>query len=158
MVVIGVVLFSAFIAFNQAQEYKMKADRAMRERDVYTRKLQANAQISADLRKLNESTIDQNTSTKLDVLRYMDLADDDIVLNESGETLRKVGRTNLYVRRFSVRPRVNVSYNEALRLADRMVNNPAVVVNEISLKVGKGYGDSTELEIRGTLYGLEKRD
>lgn len=154
---IVIVLGTALFAFNKTQDMKLEIARAEREKDRLTRKLRAGAQVSADLKKLDDLTIDQNTSTKLDVLRYLGLEDRDIEFVERGQTSRKIGTSILFVRNFTLKPMEEVGYSDALRLVDWMHNNKAAVVNDIVLKGGNGYGDVTDLEIQGTLYGLQKR-
>lgn len=157
MGVVFVVFCSTFFAFNKAQEYETQTGYQEKKRSDLARKLRAGAQVSADLRTLNESTMDQAASTKLDVLRYMNMQDDDINLNESGQVDRKVGASQITVRNFTLTPNEELTYHNALRLVDRMHNNKRIVVESVSLKAGSGYEDSTAVTIKGKLYGLQKK-
>lgn len=157
LISIALILSGSFYAFSKTQELKLDISRAERDKERLTRDLRAGAQVSADLKKLDGLTLDQNTSTKLDVLRYLGLEDRDVDFKESGQSTRKIGATTLFIRDFNLSPSHEVSYAEALRLIDWMHNNKAAVVNNVKLNPGMGYGDVVKLEMGGTLYGLQKR-
>lgn len=157
LISIALILGAAFFAFNKTQEMKFDIARAERDKDRLTRDLRAGAQVSADLKTLDDLTIDQSTSTKLDVLRYLGLEDRDVEFTESGQSSRRMGETVLFIRNFKLKPSGDVSYAEALRLVDWVHNNKAAVVTDVLLKQGSGFGDVINVEIGGTLYGLQKR-
>lgn len=155
ILVIAVLVSTSFYIYKKADIYQAKISRANSQLERLQRDLRAGNQLSAALAELDKVTINENVATHLDILRHLGLEKTELDFRTLAKTERKIGSTSLFVRTFSLQG--NLPYMQALQQLDWLHNTKKVVLRNITLTPGSGYGDSVKLSVEGRLYGIDKK-
>lgn len=154
LLIIGLLLIGAYVAFKKAQTLQGDIALAEERRVQLNRDLRQGNIFSAALSDLDKFTINERQATTLDILRHLDLQESSLNYETRSIVSRSVGGVILYTRRFALRG--TMSYAEALAQVDWLHNTNKVVIDRVTLDAAEGYGDVVNVQIEGTLYGLEK--
>ena len=150
-------LGGAFFTYRQAEVLQAQTQSQEEQRRKLSLELRAGNLHTAAMIDLDNFTINERDATTLNILRHLDLEESNLTYRTTTRTQRKIGGTNLYTRRFVLNGKM--SYQEALAQADWLHDTNKVTINKISLKPASGREDSSnhvQLDIEGTLYGLDK--
>ena len=145
--------------FQKAQERAQDVDRVIRT--INQLRIEKNNQqaLANALQKLDSLTLDERNATRLDILRHLDLQATGYKFRLQDRQGEEEGGITLYTRKFTLN--TTLPYSQALNLADKLHNNPKVVLDTYKLSrvtlLDDIYGDAVQLELHGTLYGLEKQ-
>jgi len=154
--IIVVLLGSAFYTVRKAQDLQVDIAMAEGKRQQLNRDLRAGNLFSAALADLDNFTINEKKATTLDILRHLNLEESTMKYETRAKSVRPVGGVNLYIRKFNLTGQM--SYAEALNQVDWLHNTNKVVIDRVKVEPGRGFGDLTDIQIEGTLYGLDKQD
>lgn len=154
MMTVGLLL-SAMLVFRWASQAGQDIENRMFELANLQQELQNAARLSAALSDLDQLTIDEQTATRLNILRHLGLEQTNYNFNISSKQIRTVGDSNLFLR--DVVLTASLPYSAALALADRLHNTKKIVINSLQLRPSSLPGDNVEIVLSGTIYGLEKQ-
>jgi hypothetical protein len=105
--------------------------------------------------KLDVLTLDERTSTQLDILKHLGLEQVDLNFTVNSRETRTVGDTNLIVR--TVNLDVTQSYPEVQALIDQLYANGKLQIRGLELTPSEEeMPDPVTLRMEGMLYSLEK--
>ena len=157
LLLLVVSLGSAFIVYQQAEKIQARTQAAEEQRRKLSLELRAGNLHTAAMIDLDNFTINERDATTLNILRHLDLEDSSLTYRTMTRTQRKIGGTTLYTRRFVVTGKM--SYQESLAQADWLHDTNKVSINKVSLRPAARSGPDSnlvQLDIEGTLYGLDK--
>jgi hypothetical protein len=119
--------------------------------------LENTSRLSTALAELDRLTINENTATRLEILRHLGLEKDDYDVTISGKIVHALGNATLTSRQ--VRVTANLPYVAALAMADKLYNNRKMNISGVSIgNANPKYPDAeVEMTVEGLLYGVEKR-
>jgi hypothetical protein len=158
LIVVIILLGASYFLFKRAEEEFATIDRAEAVLIQLKRERNNREALSAQLANLDKLTVDERDTTRLDILRHLNLETKDYDFYLQSKQAQQIGGTTLYARNFSVSTRL--PYAKALQLADFLHANKKVVLSRYALREVTEthiYGDQVDIEINGSLYGLEKR-
>jgi hypothetical protein len=153
IIVLG-LLAAAYFVYQKGQDLQTQIASTESRRIQLTNDLRKGNQFSAALTDLDNFTINEQNATTLDILRHLDLEESNMNYETRSRTVRPVAGVNLYTRRFALSG--VMPYGEALNQTDWLHNTNKVVIDRVEIRPGEGYGDVVQLQIEGTLYGLDK--
>ena len=153
MIIVGLLL-AAYFVLGKAQDTQIEISSAASQKTELQRKVRAGNLFSAAVADLDNFTINENNATTLDLLRHLGLEASSIDYQTRARSIRPIGATDLYVRRFSLNGQM--SFAATLDQIDWLYNTNKVVINSISLEPGEGFGDVVNFSMEGTLYGIRK--
>jgi hypothetical protein len=105
--------------------------------------------------KLDTLTLDERTSTQLDILKHLNLEQIDLNFTLNSRETRTVGDTNLIVR--TVNLQVTQSYPEVQTLIDQLYANGKLQIRGLELIASEEpMNDAVSLRMEGMLYSIEK--
>ncbi|HEX2859140.1 MAG TPA: hypothetical protein VHP58_02965 [Alphaproteobacteria bacterium] len=113
------------------------------------------SRLSTQLAELDRLTINENTATRLEILRHLGIEQNDYDISIGAKVPRTVGSVMLSQRQIKVV--ANVSYHEAMALADKLYDNRKMNITGASIGQPNLSNAEVQVTIQGTLYGLEKR-
>ena len=154
LIIILALLLSAYYLLGIAQDTQIDISSAESRKNQLQRQVRADNLFSAALADLDNFTINENNATTLHILRHLGLEESSINYNTRSRSIRPVGSTDLYVRRFTLEG--SMSFAAAMQQIDRLHNTNKVVINSIEVEPGDGFGDVISFVMEGTLYGIRK--
>ncbi len=150
---------SAWLLYQQANGLAAQIDRVDGNLLLLNRERNNVEQLSKALEQLDSLTVDERYTTRLDLLRHLDLETANHEFIVRSPQTKEIGNTALYIRDFTLM--ATMPYADALALADRLHANGKTVLSSYKvttiLRNQELYGDWVNLEINGAIYGLEKR-
>lgn len=149
------LLLAAVLVFRWASQAGQNIENRMFELANLQQELQNAARLSAALSDLDQLTIDEQTATRLNILRHLGLEQSTYNFSISSKQIRAVGDASLFLR--DVVLTATLPYAGALALADRLHNTKKIVINSLQVRPSSLAGDNVELVLSGTIYGLEKQ-
>ena len=160
LLVIIALLGASWFIFNKAESTKVEIEQKKRTVNKLQKQKNSAQQLAENLRELDKLTLDEEKTTRLDILRHLDLQMqeyDFIVQSARGE---QVSGNMLYIRQFELR--AILPYHKALMLADTLHANKKVALYRFVLEPYSSsgqvrYGDWMRIKINGSLYGLDKK-
>lgn len=155
LVVVAVLLIGAFFVMRESQKYQAQIEQAESRRERLVRDLQAGAQLSAALARLDNLTIDEGAATRLDILRHLNLEKTNLKFQVSAKSEQKIGKSKLFIRKFTLSG--ELPYPRTLEQMDWLHSTKKVAMDKITLEPGKKFRDGTQFKLQGTLYGLDKK-
>lgn len=146
----------SYFLFTEGQELNEKIGYAEGARAQLSRDLRSGNQLSADLRKLDSLTINEKDITALDVLRFINLEQQDLEINLGTPKQQRVGGTNLYERKITISG--TRSYGEIMKYLDQFYNTQQLFLKSISLQKPRQRSDDGKLSMNLSvvIYGIEK--
>ena len=154
LIIIITLLLSAYYLLGIAQDTQIDISSAESRKNQLQREVRAGNLFSAALADLDNFTINENNATTLDILRHLGLEESSINYQTRSRSIRPVGSTDLYVRRFTLDG--SMSFAAAMDQIDWLHNTNKVVINSVEMEPGDGFGDVISFEMEGTLYGIRK--
>lgn len=159
LVLILILGVSAWLLYQRANDMVAQIDRVEGNLLLLKRERNNVEQLSKSLEQLDRLTVDERYTTRLDLLRHLDLETANHEFIVRSPQAKEVGNTTLYIRDFTLK--AIMPYADALALADQLHSNRKTVLSsyEVSavLKNQERYGDWVNMKIDGAIYGLEKR-
>jgi hypothetical protein len=115
------------------------------------------SRLSTALKKLDQLTIDENTATRLEILRHLQMENNDYNIVIGARSPHVVGSVALTQRQITIT--ADLSYADAMALADRVYNQGRMNVTGVTLSnAPDNSGAEVEIKIEGMLYGLDKHE
>ncbi len=155
-----VLVGSTWLMFRKAEEIKTEFSRAEKTLTSLKHEKRNAEKLAASLKELDNLTVDERATTRLDILRHLGMQKQEYDFKVSSRQAEKVGTSKLYVRLFELA--ANLRYAKALQLADDLHANKKVVLHKYEMSpvasIKGKYGDWVSIKIKGSLYGLEKKD
>ncbi len=156
MLAVAICVIISLYMYQQGEKYQAKVMRQTSKKNQLSSTLRVGNKLSSDLIKLDNFTINERGVTKLDVLRFLGLENSNMNVSISGKTAKKTGKIPLFQRDFSMTGKL--PYSAVLDQIDTIHNTKKVIITDISLQVPKkNVGDLVEFDIKGVLYGLDKK-
>ena len=154
LLLIALLLSLMMLIFNWAQGESENIVNKTYQLNDLSSELDNAARRSAALEELDKLTINEQTATRLDILRHLGLEQTDYSFVVNARTERSVADARLYAR--LVQMEAQLSYAGALELVDRLHDTRKIVITRIQLERPSNPGDMVRLRLEGTIYGLEK--
>ncbi|MDD9912130.1 MAG: hypothetical protein OXQ96_03665 [Alphaproteobacteria bacterium] len=157
--VVVILLGTAWFLFQKAE--KVWASISQTEAMIIQLRREKNnvENLSASLTELDSLTVDERNTTRLDLLRHLNLETKDYKFSLVSRQEEQLGGIKLFVRKFELA--TELPYAKALQLADTLHANKKVVLHSyVMFPVGSSanmYGDLVSIKMKGSLYGLEKK-
>lgn len=151
----GLLLIGMITAVEFARGFSQSIDQQNAQLESSKQELENAARLSTQLAKLDDLTINENTATRLEILRHLGLEQNDYDIAIGSKVMRPVGSVTLSQRQ--VRVTANLAYRDALALADKLYNNGKMNLTGAMLGIATQPHAEVEVIIDGTLYGLDKR-
>lgn len=151
---ISILLLIAVLVYQQTKAQNTELENQRLGLMELNRELDNMARLSSALTMLDELTIDEKTSTRLNLLRHLGLEQSGYMFEVASKQTRQMNNVALYLRQVNIR--ADIPYRTALGLADRLHNTRKVVLNTVQLEPSPTPGDNVLISIKGTIYGLEK--
>ncbi|MFT7144186.1 MAG: hypothetical protein ACI9TY_000410 [Alphaproteobacteria bacterium] len=155
LISLSIMMAATMYSHNKYEDVTQLIDRKIRHVEKLTIERRSGGQVTSALADLDSRTINEKSSTRLDILRYLGLAEShlDIVIGNSFD--KKIGRTPLVTRSINVYGKL--PYAEALNQLDYFHNTKKVSITFSSISPSTGaYGDIVIFSLGGTIYGLSK--
>lgn len=150
------VIIAIFVA-KTAQNLQIELEDLKVQIDAKQRELDNAQRLSATLSKIDEMTINENSATRLGILRHLGLEQTTYTLDISSKAQEQVGSTMLLSR--GIRVTANgVGYEEALTLADKLHNGGKLNITGLELTPDALTSNHVNISIEGQLYGLNKQE
>lgn len=153
IIIIGLII-AAYYVLGIAQDTQVDISSAESKKNQLQRDLRAGNLFSAALADLDNFTINESDATTLNILRHLGLEESTMDYRTMSKSIRPVGGTDLYVRRFNLQG--EMTFADAMNQIDWLHNTNKVVINRIEVEPGEGYGDVVNFDLEGTLYGIRK--
>lgn len=154
LLVVGTMMLATSYAYNNFKDTGRLIDLKMKERDRLQVELRTGSQMTSALDELDGVTLNEAKSTRLDVLRYLELESSEFQVTTEQPVKRQIVGSDVFVRQFKIEG--ELPYSKALNQADFFHNLQKVNVKKVKLTPAKGYGDNVILELKGAIYGLQK--
>ena len=158
LLVTAILLASTWFMFRNGQEATQQADQAQFTINQLQMERNSQQRLATQLDELDNLTIDERNATRLDILRHLDLEATGYKFKLEQPQADDIGGTSLFIRQFELE--TLLPYAQALALADKLHNNPKVVIDTYSLirvtLADPVYGEHVKIQINGSLYGLQK--
>ena len=151
---ISIMIIVAMYFHGEYKETEKLINRKTKQVERLTIERRSGRQLTSALADLNSRTIDESTSTRLDILRYLGLEESRLEVNISPAVEKKISRTKMATRRITVTG--NLPYTEALNQLDYFYNTKKISINYITVTPAGRYGDMVNFNLGGTIYGLKK--
>jgi hypothetical protein len=148
------LLLAAVLVFRQTQA--QGEELAMKQQGLaeLQNELDNMAKLSTLLNQLDSLTIDEKTSTRLNLQRHLGLEQSGYKFDVLSKQNRQLDSVALYLRQIEID--TELPYAAALALADRLHNTKKIVLNRLTLSRSSAPGQMVQLKYAGTLYGLDK--
>jgi type II secretory pathway component PulJ len=156
LLVFAILLLASWLFWQRTAKVNERVQRTESSIELLTRDLRASNRRAKMLEDLDALTINENSATRLDILRHLNLEQSELEFGLNSKSVQKVNGTNLYVRNFTIKA-PSLSYEKTLETIDWLHQSGKVTLQQIIIKPGNDYGDSVDLELKGVLYGLEKK-
>lgn len=156
LITLALMLGVAMYAKGEYEDALSKSHLMEKAVDRLTAERRSGSQITASLSDLDSRTIDQKSSTRLDLLRYLGLEESRLTIDFGTPSTKRVGNAELTVRTLLVSGKI--SYEDAMNQLDYFYNTKKVAIKSIELlAVGSVNYDSTiEFTLKGEIYALHK--
>ena len=154
LIITTALLLTAYYVLGIAQDTQIDISSAESKKNQLQREVRAGNLFSAAVADLDNFTINENNATTLDILRHLGLEESSINYQTRSRSIRPVGSTDLYVRRFTLEG--NMSFAAAMGEIDFLHNTNKVVINSVEITPGEGFGDIISFDMEGRLYGIRK--
>ena len=114
------------------------------------------SQMTAFLADLDSRTIDQKSSTRLDLLRYLGLEESRLKIEFGNPSTKRIGNAELTVRRLDIEGQM--LYEDALNQLDYFYNTKKIAIKSVELRsIGAVNYDSTiRFFLKGEIYAIHK--
>lgn len=156
LLVFGLLLLASWLFWQRTSSVHQRIQRSEASIELLTRDLRASNRRAKMLEDLDQLTIDENSATRLDILRHLNLEQSELEFSLNSKSVQTINGTDLHIRNFTIHA-PSLSYGKTLETIDWLHSSGKVTLQQITIKPGDDYGDSVDVELKGVLYGLEKK-
>lgn len=150
------IVATSLFVYRKAETLDKEISYAEIQRASLEEELNLGSQISADLATLDSLTINERESTKLSVLRNLNLENTNLTFEIQSKVEQVIGAATLFSRRYVFRGAL--PYADALTQIDQLHNTKKAVIDSIFIQPDQqAGGDVVSFEVGGVVYGLEKQ-
>lgn len=154
MIVVGIMLLATSYAYDNSKAVRDKIYQRQKDKDRLNIELRTGSQLTSALVELDGVTLNENKSTRLDILRYLSLENSTYKISTESPVSRDIIGTKVFIRGFKLEAKL--PYKEALTQMDFFYNLKKVNLSYVKLSKAEGYGDNVILNLEGSIYGLHK--
>ncbi len=154
LIITAVLLVGAVFVSRKAGEVQAEVERKNDQIRQLNIERESSDRLRANLERLDSITINEADATTLDVLRHLNLETSDMDYRTQSISSRSFDGTPLFIRRFELKG--TMTYGEAVERLDELQSTEKMVMDQVVMEHGKGFGDTVNLTIKGTMYGLDK--
>lgn len=157
------LIVSGIFGFRAASAKRLQIDQANLDLDAAYRELENAQRLSAAMTELDNHTLNENTSTRLEILRHLGLEQSDYEVDIQSRQDEQIGEGTMYVRTLGIT--AVGTYPAMLALLDRLHNTGKFVLtriyfenaatdeqNGVKLPVG-----TVKMTLDGNIYALKKK-
>lgn len=148
---------SYMYAQNKLEDLTRQVAYSNKNVDKLIAERRSGSQLTASLSDLDSRTIDEDKSTRLDLLRYLGLEElRDLKVTFNLPSNRRIGKNSMTVRSIIVNG--SLPYEEALNQLDYFYNTKKVSIKSVSMFAPKKgvYGDVVNFTLEGEIYAIRK--
>jgi hypothetical protein len=155
MILVSLVLAGLALLFY----FQGKKAQANVQTDTYTlqalrQELDNVARLSAALTELDQMTIDEKTATQLNLLRHLNIEQNDFYFQVMSRQVLTLGESSVISRQVELQTKL--PYPETLKLMDDLYNTKKLQVVSIEMEPVYPLNGNVALKLTGNVYGLEK--
>ena len=156
LITLALMVGAAMYAHGEYEDALTKSHLMEKAVDRLTAERRSGSQITASLSDLDSRTIDQNSSTRLDLLRYLGLEESRLGIEFGNPSTKRVGNAELTVRTLTITGKL--PYEDAMNQLDYFYNTKKIAIKSMELRaVGVvNYDSSVEFSLKGEIYALHK--
>jgi hypothetical protein len=156
-VLLVMLLIGTLVVFKFSSSEKTVIQQRQSDLAASRQELENVSRLSTALKKLDQLTIDENTATRLEILRHLQMENNDYNIIIGSRSPHVVGSVSLTQRQITII--ADLSYADAMALADRVYNQGRMNVTGVTLSnAPDASGAEVEVKIDGMLYGLDKHE
>lgn len=156
LITLACMLGAVWYAHGQYETSLKKVTLTQKSVDRLTAERRSGSQLTASLADLDSRTIDENLTTRLELLRYLGLEESNLKVSFGNPNTRQFGKNGLTVRTVLISG--VLPYEEALNQLDYFYNTKKVSIKMVNLAaVGvTNFSDTVNFSLTGEIYALSK--
>lgn len=152
---LAIMMGVAMYCHGKYEDVKTEVDRANRNIDRLSIEKRSGSSLTAALAELDSRTMREDDATRLKVLEYLGLQQSKLKVTIGTQAERRVGRTSVVTREITITGQL--PYEEALAQLDYFYNTKKISIISVDvMPVEREYGDLTNFNMKGIIYGLVK--
>lgn len=155
LLVLIILLISSYMVYNKTTNKQFEIDNVMRVKDSLVLERESSKSMASRLQKVDELTLHEPDTTRLDILRFLGIEEDNIFEYEPTTRLvQTAGGIEIYERTFMLK--AELPYTVAMRQIDKLYANEKVTLLQVSMKHQNVPGHIVNVEVEAKIYALDK--